>query len=387
MTKNTFNLYEMDYPGEKTYPTQGIRIPQGPADCGGVVPAAARSSSSHGLSTELPTGSVPEAVPVVELMEENAVPTTQIGIDTPTHEARNTGAVAKADDNCSAQEEVNPATPTALVQVPKDIQAMDDIETASVMSFSEDADRERRPVKRKKNKSPREESLSSDSDTQIRVKVKVRNRRQIPDDDDASKDANKVEPDVDKVLFNTEDDIAKKKKVGRPKRKTKAVDFMEAEKEILKKTGKAPDFIDIELLRAMTASDISAQALEYTSHIENIRTKSGRLQGGLSGELKKRILCIEEFIRALQAKAETAGNPALLKYKINQLLGEIRKNKIEEEKRKRELEDLLEVIKDLKRENRNIRDELRKIREDFSTEKDRYSPQKIPRSPEKPNPG
>lgn len=141
----------------------------------------------------------------------------------------------------------------------------------------------------------------------------------------------------------------------------------------------------------MTASDITAQALEYTSHIEDIRTKSGKLQGGLSGELKKRILCIEEFIRALQAKAESAGDPGLLKHKINQLLEEIRKNKIEEEKRKREMEDLTEVIKDLKRENKNIREELRKIRDDISMEKDRYSPPKndkysplkVPQSPAK----
>lgn len=244
------------------------------------------------------------------------------------------------------------------------------------MSVSEDAAKERKPVKRKENKSPREEFYSSDSDNQRRIKIKVRTRRQIIDDNDAAKDARKVMSEEDKVLSNADEDGEKKRKVGRSKKKTKAVDPADAEREILKKTGKAPDCIDKDQLKAMSASDISAQALEYTSHIEDIHTKSGRLQGGLSGELKKRILCIEEFIRALHAKAESTGDPGLLKYKINQLLKEIRKNKIKEEKRKREMEDLSEIIKVLKRENQNIREELRKIREDISSEKERYLPPK-----------
>lgn len=88
----------------------------------------------------------------------------------------------------------------------------------------------------------------------------------------------------------------------------------------------------------MTASDISAQVLDYIEDIELIRTKCGRFQGVLSGELRKKTQCLEKIIKALQSKAETSGDPRLFKSKINELLSEIRKNKMSEEKRKREME-------------------------------------------------
>lgn len=78
------------------------------------------------------------------------------------------------------------------------------------------------------------------------------------------------------------------------------------------KTGIAPERLKEELLKGMTALDISAQLLQYISDIELIRVKSGRLQGGLSGELRKRASCLEDIIRALQAKAETNEDPAFL---------------------------------------------------------------------------
>lgn len=109
----------------------------------------------------------------------------------------------------------------------------------------------------------------------------------------------------------------------------------------------------------MTASDLSAQALEFIGDIETIRTKCGRLQGGLSGELKKRATCLEEMIRALQYKAESRGDPEFLRSKINELLEKIRRNKKDEERRNREVSELREIIKDsrdiikdLKMENR-----------------------------------
>jgi len=70
-------------------------------------------------------------------------------------------------------------------------------------------------------------------------------------------------------------------KVGRPCRKIKAIDPIIAEQEISKKAGTAPEHIEPGLLRAMTAADVCAQALEYISTIEIIRTKCGRMQGGL----------------------------------------------------------------------------------------------------------
>lgn len=104
----------------------------------------------------------------------------------------------------------------------------------------------------------------------------------------------------------------------------------------------------------MNASDISEQALGYLKDVELFRVRSGRLQDGLSGELKKRTQCLEEIIRVLQYKAEDSGDPGVLRNKINELLGEIRKNKLEE-KRKREMEDLQEVIREQTRKQKHQR--------------------------------
>lgn len=117
-----------------------------------------------------------------------------------------------------------------------------------------------------------------------------------------------------------------------------------------------------ELLKDMTASDISAQALVYISDIELIRVKSGRLQSGLSGELRKRASCLEEMVRALQAKAESNEDPTLLQNRIKELLKEVRTYKREEEKKRREMSEM-EIIRDLKQENKNMREEIRRIRE------------------------
>lgn len=60
-----------------------------------------------------------------------------------------------------------------------------------------------------------------------------------------------------------------------------------------------------EVLINMTASDLSAQALDYISYIETIRTKCGRMQGGLSGILKNRLACLQDLVRGLQNKVES----------------------------------------------------------------------------------
>jgi len=106
------------------------------------------------------------------------------------------------------------------------------------------------------------------------------------------------------------------KKAGCPKKKrTRAVDPEEAERKIMEATGVAPEHLNEDLLLSMTASDISAQALEYLEHIETIRVKSG-LQGGLSGEMRKRKMCLEDMIRALQFKADSKNDPEFLKHKL-----------------------------------------------------------------------
>ncbi|EFN69589.1 hypothetical protein EAG_15422 [Camponotus floridanus] len=272
----------------------------------------------------LPTGPTPEAAPVVDTKDEI---TAQIEFDkvgAESKELRSEEADVVEDspivengpvvvENSSTVVENNPiVVEEDSVQCDLEEQMLDDTERAFIMSVSEDTERVLRPIKRKreKNNPHVKDPCSSDSDTKI-IKAKLRNRRVIIDKKDEY-------TTLDTAKSMEKLDIEAKRGPGRPKKRTKAVG---AEKEILKRTGKAPEHMDRDLLKAMTASDICAQALEYTSHIEEIRTKCGRLQGGLSGELKKRILGIEEYISALQVKAETSGDPELLKYKINQLLG------------------------------------------------------------------
>lgn len=131
----------------------------------------------------------------------------------------------------------------------------------------------------------------------------------------------------------------------------------------------------------MTTSDIGAQALEYIADIEIIRTKCGRMQGGLSGELRKRARGLSDLIRTLQQRAETRSDPESLKHKIE----EIKQNKREEERKEREISELQDVIKELRKENKEIRDEMRReikqIRKSIEKEKEKeYSPKIEPAS-------
>lgn len=71
--------------------------------------------------------------------------------------------------------------------------------------------------------------------------------------------------------------------------------------------------------------------------------------------------CLEDIIRALRYKADAAGDPDLLKNKINELIAEIKKNELLEERRKRE--NLHKVIRELKKENKSMREDMRKIKE------------------------
>ncbi|EFN61590.1 hypothetical protein EAG_13520 [Camponotus floridanus] len=205
-------------------------------------------------------------------------------------------------------------------------------------------------------------------------KLKPRSRRRLLDDeqtDDTLPGSSKKIPTADgsgtvqSSASETEEERSKNK-CGRPKKQRRAVDPEEAERKILAATGVAPEYLNEDLLLAMTASDISAQALEYLEHIEMIRVKSGKLQGGLSGEMKRRKTCLEDMIRALQTKAESKNDPEFLKHKLNDLMSKIKKYKKEEEKRNREMSELREVINDLKKENKEMRDELRRMRMEVS---------------------
>lgn len=177
------------------------------------------------------------------------------------------------------------------------------LKTASIRSSDMEVEREARTIKRKKAESPEKNYDSESSDPEPRSKV-MRNRRQIIDNDNANTNANvnnnnnitdnnkaldedkrsdaninkesiRIEKETDNTASEKKEEF--KQKVGRPKKKIKAVDPLIAEREIVAKTGKAPEHIDEELLKSMTAADISAQALDYIEDMEHIRTKCGRL--------------------------------------------------------------------------------------------------------------
>lgn len=212
----------------------------------------------------------------------------------------------------------------------------------------------------------------SEEELMRQPKMKSKNRRVLSDDDDEEGQTNSISRRSQHLRKQqeppscsaSETESAKSRRVGRPAKVRRAVDPKEAENKILDTTGVAPEHMREDLLLTMTASDIGAQALEYLDHIETIRTKSGRLQGGLSGELKKRKVCLAEMVRALQLRAESKNDPEFLKHKLGELMSEIKKYKKEEEKRKREVSELQDIIKEMRQENKEIREELRRVKEE-----------------------
>lgn len=272
-------------------------------------------------------------------------------------------------------------------------------ETSSIVSGDMEWDSSQRPTKRKLEQPNDTSQEDSEVDIMERPKVKVSNRRRVKDDEEKSTRRLRVtrprrcssDPDTHKnedeeVIAERKEKAERKimigkieigKKVGRPKKNIKAIDLLVAEQSIFSQMENAPDSMDMELLNIMTVSDISAQALDYIKDIELIRTKCGRMQGGLSGELKKRVNCLGDLVRSLQEKAETKEDPQFLRCKITELLNEIKRNKKEEERKEREMSELKNIIKDLKQENKAMREEIRKIRDSLErkdSKKEKYSP-------------
>ncbi|XP_025267445.1 eukaryotic translation initiation factor 5B-like [Camponotus floridanus] len=211
-----------------------------------------------------------------------------------------------------------------------------------------------------------------------KIKSKKKMSNDITESLDTTEDPEESNADLTQ---NTDGEEVQKRRVGRSKRKVKAIDPIMAEKEIQGKIGQAPEAMEKEVLFNMTASDLSAQALDYILHIETIRTKCGRMQGGLSGKLKNRLSCLQDLVRALQNKAESTGDPKYLRAKISQLNEELekerkynkkeeakRKKKKKKKKKKKEFAELQEVVKELRKENKSIKEEMQKIRQSLEKE-------------------
>lgn len=406
----------MEHKKEINVPPQGYSEPQGTASARSIVPAPGASSSDVGLNAGLTTGSVFERITaVISKDAENEVKEPSVEIITP--EARECDRHRSCSEDTLVIEDqtmgsypsqdvaVEPASQLeSWVSMVEDEEKRGNIDASNVVSMEqedEDMSINRAALKRKKPQVIDSDSLEENASDNIRgPKLRARTRRSkvnarmVVTHDDKDKDipdtgknenpdtgrCKVVNPDtgndsMDATTCSGTDREEGKGKVGRPKRKVRAIDPLIAEREIIKKTGRAPEKIEEDILRNMTASEISAQALEYVEDIETIRTKCGRMQGGLSGEMRKRTCGLGELIRALQLRAEVQGDPESLKNKIEELLLEIKVAKREEEKRKREVSELQETIEVLRRENKDIRlemrREMRKIRESISRESEK----------------
>lgn len=82
----------------------------------------------------------------------------------------------------------------------------------------------------------------------------------------------------------------------------------------------------------------------------------------MSGELKRRKISLDNMVKALQAKAEENGDPVFIKAKIDEL---IKKNREEEKKKIKEINELKELVNGLMKENKEMKRELNLIREDL----------------------
>lgn len=358
-----------------------------------VVPVARPSSSDDGQRVVYVAGTAPDTATVTAFpeeestvinvtqcsMTEQSVPKMVESIDRPRQGSSDTLIMTPTPEK--TMEIPSSEAPVSWVNIVEEEEKIltenpkPPIETKMEV---EDAST-RTAIKRKKERNFESDSLdesASDTTKGPRLRARpLRKRTPISAPDNAatmSKDCEVLTgSNPDSVPSGTDKEDGRGK-VGRPRRKANAVDPIIAELDILKKTGIAPEHIKEELLRAMTAAEVCAQALEYISNIELIRTKCGRIQGGLSGELHKRTQGLGELVRELQYKAEAAGDPSSLKAKIEELLEVAKKSKKdrdkEDERRKRERSEFQEIIADLKKENQEIRKENREMKAELQKE-------------------
>lgn len=101
-------------------------------------------------------------------------------------------------------------------------------------------------------------------------------------------------------------------------------------------------------LRIAPAAQVSVSALEWIEDIDTIRIGSGSLQGGLSGQIRKRVTILSEVIRTLSERIEDSGDPAYLRRRNVELAAELAASKRETDRLRRDVTDLQRIVQDLK---------------------------------------
>lgn len=111
-------------------------------------------------------------------------------------------------------------------------------------------------------------------------------------------------------------------------------------------------------LSIMGAVDVGALGLESLERVDNMRTKSKNLQGGVSGRMKKELEKAKGVMNTLIYKSEAIGDPTFLKLKNKELTTQIQGLKLKEVLQNKEIEKLQNLIEDLTREVVDLRNRI-----------------------------
>lgn len=110
---------------------------------------------------------------------------------------------------------------------------------------------------------------------------------------------------------------------------------------------------------ALEASQMVARiALKWLDEIDEMRVKSGHLQGGISGDIKWRLHKVKTGINILAQRAEDTGDTEYLRRRNAELEAQVRAVKMEKKLMTEDMTIMESKIKDLRREMRALKDRM-----------------------------
>ncbi|KMQ88060.1 type iii desmin [Lasius niger] len=113
--------------------------------------------------------------------------------------------------------------------------------------------------------------------------------------------------------------------------------------------------------RVMSATNVGALGLEYLRKVKNLRCTSKGLNGEVSGEIKRKLARAIDIVNTLIFKAEDTGNPDSMKLKNKSHIVKLKKYKIEDIRRKKELDDMKAAAEALEKDVLDLRDRLDEV--------------------------
>ncbi|RLU15211.1 hypothetical protein DMN91_012205 [Ooceraea biroi] len=85
-----------------------------------------------------------------------------------------------------------------------------------------------------------------------------------------------------------------------------------------------PELTDFESLSSCSAADIKTLALRWLGDIDIARVRSGRIEGKLSGQMKKRIDSLKKVVEIMAERVEDVGDVAFLRQRNSELAAQVR---------------------------------------------------------------